>query len=249
MLKACSFERDGKRIFGMACLPEAGEGPYPTVIICHGYNGTWDYNLHHAENLCRSGIASYLFDFCGGGLRSRSTGRMTRMSALTEAEDLRLVMDFVKTRDFVDEERIFWLGESQGGLVAALAAPSCRRELRGLILFFPAFMIPAEARERFACPAEIPETLPFLDAVVGRAYYADLLALKVDEMIRGYDGPVLILHGDQDQLVPLAYSRHAQAVYPQAELQVIQGAGHGFCGAHALEAGRCVAGFVRRKGH
>lgn len=48
------------------------------------------------------------------------------------------------------------------------------------------------------------------------------------DMIGAYEGPVLILHGDKDELVPLYYSQEALKEYKDAELIVLEGQKHGF---------------------
>lgn len=51
-----------------------------------------------------------------------------------------------------------------------------------------------------------------------------------------YDGPVLILHGDRDEIVPMSYSERAAATYKNARLRVIDGGGYGFQGATFAQA-------------
>lgn len=41
---------------------------------------------------------------------------------------------------------------------------------------------------------------------------------------------MLVLHGDADSVVDVSYSEHAAQAYPDCELHVISGAGHGFTG-------------------
>jgi non-heme chloroperoxidase len=46
--------------------------------------------------------------------------------------------------------------------------------------------------------------------------------------------PTLLIHGDDDQIVPLAItSERAAAILPDATLQVYEGASHGLCATHA----------------
>ena len=54
------------------------------------------------------------------------------------------------------------------------------------------------------------------------------------------DPPTLMIHGDEDKLVPLSHSERILAAFEEAEvttnLIVIEGAGHGFRGEAATEA-------------
>lgn len=52
--------------------------------------------------------------------------------------------------------------------------------------------------------------------------------LDVYQTICGYEGPVQIIHGSKDRIVPLGYSEEAMKRYHNAHLGVIPGAGHGF---------------------
>ncbi len=50
--------------------------------------------------------------------------------------------------------------------------------------------------------------------------------IDVEEAIRRYNGPVLIVHGDEDEAVPVAFSIEAAGKYNNAELVVISGDDH-----------------------
>lgn len=51
-----------------------------------------------------------------------------------------------------------------------------------------------------------------------------------------YDKPVLILHGDRDYTVEVSYAEQAEKSFPDAELYILKGAGHGFYGRSFEEA-------------
>ena len=101
IVKEFYSKRDNLNIYGQAYIP-SGKETYPTVIISHGYNGSYQYSAPYAESVAEAGIASYIFDFSGGSINSKSDGNMTNMSVLSEMEDLNEVIDFVKTLPFVD---------------------------------------------------------------------------------------------------------------------------------------------------
>jgi pimeloyl-ACP methyl ester carboxylesterase len=50
--------------------------------------------------------------------------------------------------------------------------------------------------------------------------------LRTDTPLARVRSPVLLLHGDRDELIPLSHSRALQAVAPRARLHVVPGAGH-----------------------
>ena len=103
-------------IYGTLCLPEA-QGPMALVILSHGFSGDHTGHEDYAAFFLSKGFAVYNFDFCGGGLNSRSAGTMLQMSVLTEAEDLNAIIDhFMADGRF---EKIFLWGASQGGFVSS----------------------------------------------------------------------------------------------------------------------------------
>ena len=57
--------------------------------------------------------------------------------------------------------------------------------------------------------------------------------IRVEEAVQRYQGPVLLVHGDRDEAVPLQYSEEAAAAYRNARLVVIPGDTH--CYDHHLD--------------
>ena len=239
-----SFEREGRRIYGQFYLPKTVQDKYPTVIISHGFGSSYSVTAPYAERLAEAGIAGYVFDFCGGSAGSRSDGSMLEMSVLTEKADLEAVFNGLSDFDFVDDGYMFLMGESQGGLVSALVAADHMEDVQGLVLLYPAFVIPDNARAQYSDVFEIPEETSALGMRVGKRYYADVLDMDVYEEIQGYMKDVLLIHGSSDNLVPIDYSRRAAEVYESAELITLEGSGHGFYGSSLEEAAQAATEFV-----
>ncbi|MDO4285411.1 MAG: YqiA/YcfP family alpha/beta fold hydrolase [Eubacteriales bacterium] len=240
-----TFERDGMMIYGELFYPDQ-KSPTATVIIGHGFGETYQSTEDDAEAFATAGIAAYVFDFCGGSPYSSSDGSMTEMSVLTERDDMEAVLDGLCSCTFVDAENIFLMGESQGGFVAALLAAKRPEDVRGLVLFYPALVIPDNARAQFDSADDVPETSRVFGMTVGRNYYTDILAMDPFAEISVYTGDVLIVHGDQDSIVPISYSSQAAEAYPSAELVTISGGGHGFYGTQLEMACADAVDFVVR---
>ncbi|MBQ8137285.1 MAG: feruloyl esterase, partial [Clostridia bacterium] len=104
--------------------------------------------------------------------------------------------------------------------------------VKGLILRAPAFMIPRCAREgdmlgvRFDSVPDEAEI--FKGLTLDGEYIRVARTLHAEEAIDGFDGPVLILHGDEDDVVPLEDSKAAAARYKRGELVVLRGESHHF---------------------
>ena len=242
-----TFERDEAEIYGQFYLPKGSLTAYPTVIIGHGFGSSYTATAKDAQYLAEAGIASYVFDFCGGSPSCASSGSMLDMSVLTEKADMETVLDGLVSYDFVDKENIFLMGESQGGMVAALLGSTRSEDIQGLVLFFPALVIPDDARALFQNEAEIEDQNQALGMPVGRRYYTDVLDMDVYQEISGFTKDVLIVHGNEDTLVPISYSQRAQEVYASAELKVIDKGGHGFYGEQLQEACQSAIGFIKAR--
>lgn len=217
----------------------------PAVIISHGFMANQRSVKHYAKQFAKWGYAAYIYDFCGGCIRGKSDGKTTDMSVLTEKEDLKAVMAYVKERPYVDPARIVLMGCSQGGFVSGLTAAELQDQVWQLIMFYPALSIPDGARAgemlmaRFD-PKNIPETIQCGPMLLGHVYPEAAIDMDPNEEITKYPGPVLILHGTKDDTVPISYSMDAADAFdrirgkddPKHELLVIEGGKHGFSRAH-----------------
>ena len=214
-------------LYGVLTLPET-DTPVPLVILSHGFGGNHTGNLDYADCFVKHGLAAYNLDFCGGGWGSKSAGTMLEMSVLTEAEDLNAAVDY-----FLADSRfscvMLW-GGSQGGFVSGYVAAQRPQDIRAVVLEFPAIVLQDDAKARANPDGSFPETSKALGMTISRKYNEDATSFDFYEHIAAYTGPVLILHGDKDTIVPLKYSERAKDVYPDAELIVYPGQGHGFMG-------------------
>jgi len=159
------------------------------------------------------------------------------MSVLTEVEDLLAVIKYVQQREDVDAKRISLLGCSQGGVVSAVTTAKLKSGIERLVLFYPAFCIPDDARRGrmlFAKfdPANIPPVISRFPMKLGDVYVKAVIDMDIYEEIRGYDGPVLLVHGTADKIVDIAYARKAREVYKHCEYLEIEGTGHMFSKEH-----------------
>ena len=231
-------ENGTRKIFGKFYYPENFDQweKYPVVIMCHGFSSSYKSfeKREWTQILPEKGYVCYSFDFCGGSEKSLSDMDFTEMSALTEVEDLEAVTDFVQKKRFCDDNQVFYMGSSQGGLVCAMEAAKRDGDIAGMVLLYPGFCLPEIVSEACPDPDQVQEdTVTVMRRQVGLQYVTDVQDLDVMEEISGYTGDVLILHGISDKLVPYEGSVEAlEGPYADSdsELVLITGSnsGHGF---------------------
>ncbi len=236
-------KKSGKKIRGMLFLPEETDrgmaGKLPLVIFSHGFGSNFRELMHHGEGFAESGLCCLFFDFCGGGTASSSDGTMQEMTILSECEDLQTVITCVKELDYVDPERIFLQGESMGGLVSALVAARHPQDIRAMVLWYPALGIPDDARIRVREGRH-----EVFGLSLSETFDIDAMEIDVYTELQAYDKPMLIIHGTADNIVPIRYSERAAAVWADARLKAMPGAGHGFDGPDSIAARELSVSFI-----
>ena len=205
----------------------------PMVILMHGIFSSKDYNPMPAlaRALADAGIASIRFDFDGHG---KSEGRMQDMTIERELADARAVWDYVKSLPFV--VGIGLLGHSQGGVVASMAAGRLAEDglaPDGLVLIAPGSVIKEACQggkffnARFD-PQDPPEFIRCWGFMkLGREYLLTTQQLDIFGTAAAFEGPVRILHGTRDRIVPMQCSEtYAQTYGDRSELVVLEGENH-----------------------
>lgn len=221
------------RVGGVLFSPVGLEGRKPAVILCHGLDGSWLDTEPYGRAAAKLGFVACCFDFCGGhDGESKSEGDRADHSVLTEIEDVAAVYYAMTAREDVDPDNVFLMGGSQGGLVAALYAADHPSNVKAMGLMFPAFNLPELVRTYttllYATLDKVPPAVDLLGHTFYKKYIADAYGLYPFDKIGAYEGAVLIMHGDKDNLVPIDNSRTALQKYKNAELIVFEGQGHGF---------------------
>ena len=220
---------DGIALSAVLETPE-GAGPFPLVIILHGFGSAKDriHTLQTAAAMREEGFATLRFDLYGHG---ESGGEFRKHTLYKWISNTLAVIDFMRAQGYTD---ISLSGHSQGGLVAALAAGMAPDRIHALVLRAPAFLIPRCAREgsmlgiRFD-PGHVPDSSPIQGGPVLEGNYIRVAqTLHAEETAERFKGPVLILHGEEDDLVPAEDSREMAKRYADCTLALIPEETHHF---------------------
>lgn len=204
--------------------------PKKIVITSHGFTSDqFGKSTLLAKALALHDISALTFDFSGCGESQDDT-----ISVAKEVEDLSAVVEYAQSLGY---EHIGIMGTSLGGLIAQKVwSPA----IATLVLWCPVTH-PWDAEERFT-----PEQRAELDRngylVIPREQSYLRMSVRVDrdnveerahintkELVSHVSCPVLIIHGDNDTVVPLADSREALTYLSRdSRLEIIKGADHFF---------------------
>lgn len=218
---------DGIRLHAKLDMPEK-KGKCPLVIVIHGFTG--DMEERHITAVSRAmneiGFATLRAEMYGHG---KSDGAFEQHNLMKWINNAMAVTDYAKTLDFVTD--LYICGHSQGGLLAMLAAGMRADDFKAAIPLSPAIVIPDGARKGNLLgvpfdPEHVPDMLEWEDRRLSGNYIRTAQLLDVDEAIRKYEKPVLLVHGDADQTVPVEYSIEAAKKYKNAKLVLIPGDTH-----------------------
>ena len=236
----CFVREDGLTIRGRLYAPD--RRPFPVVVVGHAFGSNYRVLEHLGPLLGEKGIGSLFFDYCGGGRESVSDGAWEDMTCRTAALDMKTVVQQMDRVAGADTANIFVMGRSLGGLVSALVAAELPDKVRGAVLWYPALELGEKTRSYF--PDGVVTEKEFMGYTITRNYFEAVLDMDPYAEAAAYEGPVLILHGDRDDVVPLESSLRAQRMYKDCALLVLPGAGHGFKRPHDRVGAKAAAQFI-----
>lgn len=228
--------RDNLTLRGILRKPEV-EGKMPIVILSHGFLGNLESGGMFtvlSNKLAEQNIASIKFSFSGYG---DSDGKLTDASIKTEIEDLKAIIEYVKTLDYVDTDNIYLAGMSMGGAVTSIVAGQCNEDIKGIALWSPAACLVDDAKAGRAQDAvvdldNIPDEIPVQGGkyTIGKAHFLDALDVDIYGEAAKFKKKALVIHGDADKIAPISYAEKYMENYENGELVVMHGATHGYRG-------------------
>lgn len=247
------FDFNGKKIGGFIYRPNL-PGRFPAAIFVHGFGGAiheWKHKSN-CQQLALNGFVAFIFDFYNqpNGI-SEIPIEETKVSL--QLEVLKKAVDFVSNLGFVDKEKIGLTGHSLGGMTILLYAPADKR-IKALV-------------------AQSPVSSFEKTKVTGLDYHSDWKKRGYKNFDKSWgkmkinytfieDGskhdvyleakkikcPVLVFHGDQDQVVDVSQSQELIKHLKKTDtLIVIKGADHSYRTNNTLsEATALLVNFMKK---
>jgi dipeptidyl aminopeptidase/acylaminoacyl peptidase len=245
LIKPVIFENQGERLVGILHVPDelGHEGKAPGVVMLHGFTGNKIENhrlfVLVARDLCDLGFVVLRFDFRGSG---DSDGDFEDMAIPEEISDAEKALTFLMEQRWVDREAVGILGLSMGGRVAAILASRDRR-VKFVILYsaalgqlVPRFLSGIEGYSILKAMKEEPDSRTVIEVREGwylkKPFFETLDEVVPLDVMDRIKVPILIVHSEKDQVVPLEDSINGLEVVKNLnqknELYIVEGGNHVF---------------------
>lgn len=240
-------KKDGVVLRGVVNTPDDFDKnkKYPTVIMYHGFGGdrdgrTW-MRIQNAKHLTQRGYIVVRFDFSG---TNESDGNFYDMTVTRELYEANMIYDFTKMRSYVDKDRIYFIGHSLGGVISTLIGAKINP--RAIALLAPAsdmnnidylkLAVQIRVEDEYDNLSEIEkikkikdlEDLDIGGEKLHRRFWLDFFRYDIYEAAEKYKGNVLILRGNQDELVFKDSNEKLNKAFPHSKYEEIDGADHSF---------------------
>ena len=178
---------DGTPLHGWFLPKKGNDEAKATVVFSHGNAGSIGHHLGFAMWLAEAGYNVFMYDYRGFG---KSGGSVERSGML---EDVKSAFKYVASRPDVDAENLVSYGHSLGG------AKSVTAIVEGKIKGLKAIVIDGTFASYRA-----------MARVIGGQLGADLITDEFspkDYISKITDTPVLVIHGDHDEVVPFSQGK------------------------------------------
>ena len=236
-------------------IPARGGAPGPGVALVHGWESARDRTLPNIEFLHAAGFHCLTFDVRGHGA---NPAEVLPISGGEFGLDAGAAFETLIARPEVTDGAI--LGHSMGGIGSILAAAADPRVAALVATSSPADPYRLTRQTFRLAHLPIPDPIAYPLAWLTTRVYLRPRDHRVEDIsatraIARYRGPVLLVHGDLDQVVPVGHVRRletavraARAIDPGAapvETLVISGGHHSWL-YEFEEYRRTVATFLAR---
>ncbi len=189
------------------------------VIISHGFSSNKENVSIYSKFLQSKGYSTLAFDYSGHG---ESEGDISNTTATAWKDDLNAAIDFMKQHC----DGIAMLGFSLGGMSSLL----CSEHSKATIAIAP----PTNFRKlvthfiKTGLVKKLKEFIDFGGLSIKHSFITDSAKYDMKKIMKKIKCPILIIHGDEDDIVPLSQSQEIiEYINEPKKLVVINGLGHG----------------------
>ena len=242
---------DGQPIFGNVHLPADADAATGVLVCCHGFKGYKDYGFFPqlAQAAAEAGLIAHRFNFSHSGMTNRietfeRPDLFERDTWGRQMHDLRAVMRAIRGGELAGADRpVVWFGHSRGGVTCAVTAGQVfeqsvqTEQPAGVILAAApssAMRLDESQREALRRLGRLPSP----SSRTGQTLYVGVESLDEYEAApQRFDPlaaaaritcPLLVIHGENDNTVPVTCAEDFRRTQPSATVEVIGGASHTF---------------------
>ncbi len=236
--KVCFKDSEGSILCGILSNPVSGKKG-EIVILCHGFGTSKDGRTYVRLQEILNGyeMSTFRFDFFGHG---ESEGSLEDITVSEAVDDVLNAISFVKERGY---SRIGLVGSSFGGMSSVIAA-SRSDDLFVLALKSPVSdYVEVEIRRIGRDGVRRWKKTGYVEFEVSERrrvrlkyyFFEDLRSNNVYEAAGKIKIPTLIVHGSNDEVVPIGQSKKTANLIENCKLRVIQGGDHRYSNPEHFE--------------
>ncbi|MDU4960484.1 MAG: alpha/beta fold hydrolase [Sporomusaceae bacterium] len=226
----------------------------PVIICCHGFTsekiGSNQLMLNIARAITAAGLIALRFDFSGSG---ESDGEFATDTVISKwRQDLANVVNWVRNRPEFEGLPVYLLGHSLGGLIVLSHHDDA---IAGRVVLAPVVHPVDNFRNEILGPELWNQSLSGKDVAnflgkgftIGPDFVADLVRNQYEPLhqLDRLGAPLLVVHGQQDAVVPPAGSQELYRQYSGEKEIAFLAADHVFTGRHS-EVTALVTNWLRR---
>ena len=239
--------------------------PKPVVVFVHGFKGFKDWGHFNvlAAYFAEQGFVFIKLNLSHNGVVVGGNGDLEDLEAFgrnnlsLELDDLGALLDALHRpagtpipAPEMDLSRLFLVGHSRGGGLVLLKAAEDAR-VRAVAGWAPINTLeqrwPAEFMEKwrqdgvqYIDNSRTKQRMP-LYYQLAEDFLQNRARLDIPNRVRELPQPLLVVHGDQDETLPVQMAHELKAWKPNTELLILPGATHNFGGAHPWESAQLPA--------
>ncbi|MEJ8757174.1 alpha/beta fold hydrolase [Pontibacter sp. H259] len=233
--------------------------PKPVVIFTHGFKGFKDWGHFNllAQYFAERGYVFIKFNFAYNGTTVEDDSDLHDLEAFgnnnfcLELDDLKALIDLVHSGDGplpyseLYPEQVYLIGHSRGGGTVILKAAEDTR-VKAVTTWAAVNKFDQRWDElendkweregvQWITNARTGQKMPMYYQIMEN-YLANRQRLEIPKVIKNMHQPLLILHGEEDETLPVQMAHDLQSWKPDAEMHLLPGADHSFGGMHPYEA-------------